>query len=306
MAEQSKIAWTHSTFNPWLGCQKVGPGCDNCYAETLDRNRFSKTMGGATKEHPIIHWGPGAPRHRTSVSNWQQPLRWNKKAKESGPWRVFCASLADVFDNEVDPSWRRDLFNLIEETPALTWLLLTKRIGNVSRMVEVGAPFGRLARNVWLGATIVNQDEWNRDRQKLFEVDAAIRFVSYEPACGLIDFGKRLPDWIIVGGESGPKARPFNAEWARLTVKQCRNAGVAPFVKQMGAFVIDRNDAGFDGCEPESWPLRPDGCDPELDFYPFGYEDHAQGSPCRINLMDRAGADPAEWPEDLRVQEFPA
>jgi protein gp37 len=302
MAEQSAIAWTHSTFNPWIGCTKVGPGCENCYAETLDRNRYSKTLGGGTKQFPIAHWGPGAPRHRTKT--WGDPLVWNRKAAASGqPWRVFCASLADVFDNEVDEEWRADLFRLIGQTPNLTWLLLTKRIGNAAKMLPwTDTPWA----NVWIGATIVNQEEWDRDREKLLSLPAAVRFVSYEPAIGPIRWGRPMPDWIIVGGESGAHARAFRAEWARDTVRQCRAAKVAPFVKQMGARVLDRNDAGFDGCEPWAWPLNADGSDREIDDCPHGYVEQAQGADCRVILKDRAGADPAEWPVDLRVQEFPA
>ncbi|MGF6547187.1 protein gp37 [Paraburkholderia youngii] len=130
MSQNSKIEWTDHTFNSWEGCQKVGPGCDHCYAET----RNARFAGGTP-----INWGPGAPRRRTSAANWRKPLQWNAQhdeffAKHGRRQRVFCASLADVFDNEVDPLWRRDLFELIERTPDLDWLLLTKRIGNVSDM----------------------------------------------------------------------------------------------------------------------------------------------------------------------------
>jgi protein gp37 len=249
MGELSAIAWTRSTFNPWIGCTKVGPGCDNCYAENLDSR---KRWGG------ITHWGPGVARHRTSASNWKQPLAWNRKAAESGePWRVFCASLADVFDNEAPDQWRVDLWSLVSQTPALTWLLLTKRIGLAPKAWPP---------NVWIGATIVNQEEWDRDRNKLLDISASVRFVSYEPAIGPIDFGQQMPEWVIVGGESGSKARMFNVEWARSTIKQCRDAGVACFVKQMGAATY--------GLGNGKW-------------------------------TDRAGADPNEWPADLRVQEFP-
>jgi protein gp37 len=271
MAEATGIAWTRSTFNPWIGCTKVGPGCDHCYAEALDKRHRWK---GAT------HWGPGVERMRTAPSNWEKPLGWNRKALEEwrtgvvpiniatgmptwsgrpGFWPVFCASLADVFDNEVPESWRHDLWTLIGSTPALTWLLLTKRIGNAQRML----PYERLP-NVWLGATIVNQEEADRDVPKLLATPAAVRFVSYEPALGPVDWAMYPGiDWIIVGGEStqGAKARTFNLQWALNTIKQAEVIGAAPFVKQLGSL---------------------------------------QG------LKDRAGADPAEWPADLRVQEFPA
>src|SRR5262245_17039849 len=152
MGEKTGIAWCDSTFNPWIGCTKVGPGCDHCYAETLDKRH---RWGGKT------HWGPGVSRHRTA--NWTAPRRWNEKAAERGkPWRVFCASLADVFDNEVPDQWRDDLFDLIDDTRALTWLLLTKRIGNADRMLPAYIP-----PNLWIGATVVNQEEADRDIPKL-------------------------------------------------------------------------------------------------------------------------------------------
>ena len=126
MAENSKIGWCDHTFNGWIGCTKVDPGCDHCYAEARDK-RFSKG----------IHWGPGALRHRTSAANWKKPLQWNWAAKTQGiRYKVFCASLSDVFDNEVDPEWRSDLFELIRKTPHLDWLLLTKRIGNVLDIIN--------------------------------------------------------------------------------------------------------------------------------------------------------------------------
>ena len=284
-----------------------------------------------------IQWGAGQPRRRTSGANWRQPLRWNAQAAKTGErWLVFCSSLADVFDNEVPPEWRMDLFTLIAKTPHLTWLLLTKRIGNVASMATGdGLMFEMLATRVWLGITVVNQDEADRDIPKLLAVPAAKRFVSYEPALGPVDFvsacnqecphesGYMEPDtgawicnecenttempgldWIIVGGESdqpGMRARPFDIAWARSTVEQCRAAGVPVFMKQAGSFVVDRNDAGFDGCDPYSWP---DGTDDKVIHDPFGIVERWQGATIRVKLNDRAGADPAEWPEDLRVREF--
>ena len=216
------------------------------------------------------------PRMRTSASNWQKPLAWNRAREKDGKThRVFCASLADVFDNEVPEAWRADLWRLIRATPALTWLLLTKRIGNVAKM----HPGGHY-ENVWIGATIVNADEAERDVPKLLAVEGvAVRFVSYEPALGPVDW-RRYPgiDWIIVGGEStqGAKARPFDITAARSTITQCREINAAPFVKQLGSAPI--------------WSHRI-GNSQAIDT---------------IHFRDRAGAEPAEWPADLRVQEFPS
>lgn len=262
----SGIQWTDHTFNPWIGCTKVSPGCDHCYAETW-ANRFGTAI-----------WGSGQPRHLTSASSWNLPRKWNREAEQRGiRYRVFCASLADVFDNEVDPAWRERLWGLIRETPHLDWLLLTKRIGNVQKMLpddwddewRDGYP------NVWLGITVVNQEEADRDIPKLRRVAASRRFLSIEPLLGSVDL--RFPTnrevheaaagmnldrlffsfngieaeaktgdgihWVIVGGESGPNARPMHPDWARSLRDQCRDAGAAFHFKQWGEWqvVYDRD-----------------------------------------------------------------
>lgn len=260
MSENSNIEWTDHTFNPWEGCQKVGPGCDHCYAET----RNARFAGGIA-----INWGPGAPRRRTSASNWELPKRWNAQAgafmsQHGRRQRVFCASLADVFDNAVDPQWREDLFQLIAATPNLDWLLLTKRIGNVGNMLPVPFDFAKQYPNVWLGATITSQAEADRDIPKLLALDARVRFLSMEPLLGSVDLGLQCEnwtndivmdpetgarecckacdytgisnniDWVIVGGESGPGARPMHPAWARDLRDQCAAAGVPFLFKQWG------------------------------------------------------------------------
>jgi len=252
MAENSKIEWTHHTFNPWIGCQKVGPGCDNCYAEA--QNDFRKWNGAG--------WGAHAPRKRTSTSYWRQPLKWDRDAAASGERRrVFCASLADVFDNHASilPEWRADLWALIAVTPNLDWMLLTKRPGNIGNMLPVPFDFEKQYPNVWLGCTIVNQDEADRDIPKLLAVPAKVRFLSMEPLLGPVSLrwlaawpenapttamspsgatsdldGLRCLDLVIVGGESGPYARPMHPDWARSLRDQCVSAGVAFHFKQWG------------------------------------------------------------------------
>ena len=261
MSENSKIEWTDHTFNPWEGCQKVSPGCDHCYAET----RNARFAGGRA-----VNWGPGAPRRRTSPANWRKPLAWNAAHAEflgqhGRRQRVFCASLADVFDNAVDPAWRADLFALIAATPNLDWLLLTKRIGNVERMLgdirhgadeELSVLDMMPLPNVWLGASIVNQAEADRDIPKLLAVPARVRFLSMEPLLGPVDFyassaawfergdapwvnGPILQGihWVIAGGESGPGARPVHPDWARSLRDQCAAAGVPFLFKQWGEWV---------------------------------------------------------------------
>jgi protein gp37 len=273
MASATKIEWCDSTMNPWLGCTKVGPGCDNCYAEaTLDHRLH------------LVNWGAGQPRKHTAHAYWQQPLKWNETPFfqcASCGWRgtdrdrlksfalhgrcckqmslrparrrVFCASLADVFDNQVPVHWRRELFDLIELTPGLDWLLLTKRIGNVVDMVREARSWDWMLgrRNVWLGATIVNQEEADRDIPKLLETPAHVRFLSCEPLLGpmtlnpwlLSEHGRRAIgapsgiDWVIVGGESGPNARPMHPQWARDIRDQCDAAGVPMLYKQHGEWL---------------------------------------------------------------------
>jgi protein gp37 len=269
MSENTKIEWADHTFNPWEGCQKVGPGCDHCYAEA----RNARFGGGEA-----VNWGPGAPRRRTSEANWRKPLQWNAQAEREGRrFRVFCASLADVFDNEVPPQWRDDLWALIAATPRLDWLLLTKRIGNARGMLPVTWVIGdtRPWPNVWIGATVVNQEEADRDIPKLLALPAQVRFLSIEPMLGPVDVSRYLwpthwrwdarfktPDeakaagayaerkrqallgahvplvhWVICGGESGRNARPMHPDWARSLRDQCAEAGVPFLFKQHGEWI---------------------------------------------------------------------
>jgi protein gp37 len=278
MSEQTGIEWCDSTFNPWIGCTKVGPGCDHCYAEQRMDTRLKK-----------VNWGAGQPRKRTSAANWRLPIKWNsapfyecpdcgmrgdaktmgddpKECKHLNAYparrRVFCASLADVFDNEVDPQWRHDLFALIQATPNMDWLILTKRIGNVNKLVDRSA--FDACPNIWLGATIVNQEEADRDIPKLLDTPASVRFLSMEPLLGPVDLtkigngimtmnvlatlqgeyaglpqGKSQVDWVIVGGESGQGARPMHTDWVRSLRDQCAAAGVPYLFKQWGEWVGD-------------------------------------------------------------------
>lgn len=201
MAEATKIEWCDSTFNPWTGCTKVSPGCGHCYAES-----WAKRSG-------IVQWGPHAVRHRTSASNWQAPLHWDKhhdafQALHGRRRRVFCASLADVFDNAVPHDWRRDLFELIGRTQHLDWLLLTKRIGNAREMLNavvddlscgINTWDERPWPGVWIGATVVNQLEADRDIPKLLQVPARVRFLSIEPMLGSVNIRGYLMDGVDPG-----------------------------------------------------------------------------------------------------------
>lgn len=320
MGERSKIAWTDDTFNPWIGCEPVSAGCANCYAATQ-----------------VKRWGGDfSKRQRTSAENWRLPLRWNKK-----PWvcktcgnaihkatddmaavicecgsnvwhrrRVFCGSLCDWLDDKVPVEWLADLLDTIGICQDLTWMLLTKRPENFTRRLKLAGDTCKTNivelilrgyfKNVWIGATVENQEvAWERI-PALVNIPAAKRFLSIEPLLGPVDLelqhgcrscnhpgnivvayneqgqcsqcnGTRQEpsgiDWVITGGESGPKARTCSVEWIRSIVGQCKSAGVSCFVKQLGSRF--RYQLGND------------------------------------TAHDSKGADPSEWPEDLRVQQWP-
>ncbi|MCW5320572.1 phage Gp37/Gp68 family protein [Verminephrobacter aporrectodeae subsp. tuberculatae] len=267
MAKDTKIEWAHHTFNPWLGCTKVSPACDHCYAEA-----WAKRSG-------MVQWGAHTERRRTSEHTWTQPIKWNAEAESLGVRaRVFCASLADVFDNAVPTTWRMALFDLIARTPHIDWMLLTKRIGNVRKMCADDRPmFDMIRKRVWLGATVCNQEEANRDIPRLLAAPARQRFLSVEPLLGSVDVfsgitGELLHtsgddydpgaiDWVIVGGESGPGARPMHPAWVRSLRDQCRAAGVPFFFKQHGEWLatefIDDGTATIAGRRIAY--VRPDG-----------------------------------------------
>lgn len=339
MAETTGIAWTDATFNPWRGCTKVSAGCANCYADTMSK-RNPGTLGV---------WGPNGTRVVAAESYWREPVKWNAAAEKAGERRrVFCASLADVFEDwdghvyqttgrplyisktggwlidAIGPSQhsklarlddvRRRLFALIDATPNLDWLLLTKRPENICKYwYPIITPEGvndhvtLLRPNVWLGTSVEDQANADKRIPKLLECRnlAPVLFLSAEPLLGPIDLTNvgtyddrplcslsRHPcvdpqpqrhepnsiDWVIVGGESGHGARPCNLAWIRSLRDQCKAAGVACFIKQLG-----------------SQPL--------ITFEP-GQRATVEG--VLSKLTDRKGGNIEEWPEDLRVREFPS
>ena len=225
MGENSKIQWTDNTFNPWVGCTRVSPACDNCYAAN---GIFAKFNG--------VEWGKGTPRHLTGDDNWKKPVSWNRKAAKEGIHRkVFCASLADVFEDHPDlPPWRERLWALIDDTPNLDWLLLTKRPGNIPKMM----PEGGFGPNVWLGTTVESQEFAKGRIKQLLRVPAAVHFLSCEPLLGPLDLREWLStgrlDWVIAGGESGPHARPTDPQWFESLRDQCTHYGVKFHFKQWG------------------------------------------------------------------------
>ena len=223
MAENSKIEWTHHTFNPWWGCIKVSPACKHCYAESWAR-RWGNDL-----------WGAKSERRFFTDKHWQDPIKWNIQAEQAGErQRVFCASMADVFEvrNDLDES-RERLWKLIDDTPHLDWLLLTKRIEAVNDI----APWGEdWPENVWLGTTIENQKYAELRLPHLVKSSAKTKFVSCEPLLGELEISDYLRDidWAIAGGESGPSARPMDPAWARSLRDQCLKANTAFHFKQWG------------------------------------------------------------------------
>jgi protein gp37 len=230
MAENTSIEWTDHTFNPWWGCTKVSPGCKHCYAETMAR-RFGGDI-----------WGPGRSRRTFGDEHWQQPLRWERRAVASGRrLRVFCASMADVFEAGAPASQRERLWHTIEATPHLDWQILTKRPEAITDHLPrewIASP----RANVWLGTSVEDQTRASR-AETLASVPAKVRFLSVEPLIGPVP---ELPlagiDWVIVGGESGPRSRPMDSSWVLDIYAQCRAAHVPFFFKQWGG--RDKKAAG--------------------------------------------------------------
>ncbi len=300
--KNSNIEWTHHTFNPWRGCTKVSPGCQNCYAEALSK-RNPATLGV---------WGDSGTRVLASEAYWKEPLKWDREAKAAGERRrVFCASLADVFEDRPEMRlWRERLWALIRRCPDLDWLLLTKRPEGFKTMLpwsKAGSAVeheGVVWPHVWLGVSVEDQQRADERIPHLLSTPAAVRFLSCEPLLGPVDLKFKGPwdppgycraeriNWVIVGGESGPQARPCGVEWMRGVLRQCQAARVACFVKQLGSrpLVTSNDDLGqfrnVVGRKNNYGPVE-------------------KGEEPVVRLKDRKGGDIEEFPVDLRVREFP-
>jgi protein gp37 len=273
MGADAKIQWTHHTFNPWWGCTKVSPGCNNCYAEAFDHR-----LGGK-------HWGKGAERRVFGEKHWSEPRKWDRAAREVGErHRVFCASMADWADAEAPEGQRERLWALIRETPNLDWLLLTKRHARIRACLP--PDWGGGYPNVWLGVSVDDKAHGLPRIDVLRAVPARVRFLSVEPLLeGLGQIDLSGIHWVIIGGESGHGARAFHLSWARSIIQHARAAGTAIFMKQLGGGAV-RGDTASDHRYPHNFGT----------FY---------GDNLRLVIRDPKGGDWAEWPEDLRVREFP-
>ena len=334
MSEKTKIAWTDSTVNFFSGCTKVSPGCANCYAEALSNRKLGH----------IGKWGKGAPRQLHESAFKLAFNKLNKKpwlcdiCGASNPYefgecdhgrttshrrRIFSLSLGDWLDDEVPIEWLARMLDTIRQCDQVTWILCTKRpenffnrLGHILASANEDAFYsnneqrGKLGiwlddwlikskrpSNIILLISVENQEQADKRIPELLKIPAACRGLSLEPLLGPVDILKswkpaslpqnaragkviKLSDqihWLIIGGESGPHARPCNVEWIRSLVEQGRTAGVATFVKQLGAHP-------YNGGKDDVYAI----CAGTAIFY-----------------KDKKGGDPAEWPEDLRIQEFP-
>lgn len=340
MADKSSIEWTDATWNPVRGCSRISPGCGGanhqggCYAEKIAA-RFSgpgQPFEGFAKRTP--HGGAWTGKMAVVWDQVDQPIRWRK------PRRIFANSMSDLFHPALDHDDVAIIYGTAIAAVHLrkhTIQILTKRadvmrerlndkhfweVANACAehlVLEHTDPLNRRSDDaratcdnygpdspppgIWLGVSVESL-EYKRRIDDLKATPAAIRFLSCEPLLedlGALDLAGIHQ--VIVGGESGPRSRPFWAPWARSILRQCRRQRVACFIKQMGANVTDRNDAGFDGCE-NGWELEDEVDQVEHDIN--GYREEYQGAPVRIRLKDKKGGDMAEWPADLRVREFPA
>lgn len=297
MGDKTKIQWTDASWNPVRGCARVSAGCEHCYAETVAR-RFSGE--GQPYEGLINRHGAWNGEIKLVPEKLEEPLRWKR------PRRVFVNSMSDLFHANIPGQYRDRVFAVMRETPQHTYQILTKRPQLMRYYIQAwGLAPGRRwpLPNVWLGVSVEDQQSAVDRILNLLRTPAAVRFVSYEPALGPLhlhhvracrrsESGTWI-DWLIVGGESGPGARPCKVQWVRDVVRDCDDQGVACFVKQMGAVVVDRQDR-IAGRYDDEWPVNT----------PVNTSVRIDGQ-IRMVLNARKGDDPSEWPPALRVRQYP-
>lgn len=242
MGDTTGISWTDHTFNSWWGCTKIAPGCDNCYAATLD----ARTGGD--------YWDPKKAPRRTKQPNWKKVLKWNEQAEiENRRHKVFCGSMMDWCDNAVPDEWRDDLWELIRATPHLDWQLLTKRATRIEACLP--ADWGDGYPNVWLGVTVEDMEFGYPRINALRRIPAAVRFISAEPLLSyLFEVDLSGIDWVIIGGESGPGYRPMNPEWASHLRFLCAVQAIPVWFKQWGGNTADKGGCQIWGREIKEFP----------------------------------------------------
>jgi protein gp37 len=256
MGEKTSIGWCDHTFNPWIGCERVSPECDHCYADAGSRRLAGKTR--------LKLWDEGSSRYLTSEGYWAEPFRWNRAAERAGTRaRVFCASYGDVFERRPElVAPRRRLQGVIEATPWLDWLLLSKRPENMVELASAAWP-NHWPDNVWAGATAGLRRTLVERAGFLERVPARLRFLSMEPLLERVDVAQpfwwherrwRGFDWVIVGSESGAHAREMDPAWAAAIVAACRAQAVPVFVKQL-LTPLGKAHGDRKGEDPRYWPL---------------------------------------------------
>lgn len=323
----TNIEWTDATWNPVRGCTVVSEGCRNCYA-MKQAHRFS---GPGQPYEGLTEIGNHGPRWNGNIRLVPEvldaPTRWKK------PRRIFVNSMSDLFHEDVPTRFIARVFEVMAACPQHTFQILTKRPERIDSVLygEEGAFYlggGDYLPSVWIGVSVENQQTADERIPLLLSIPAAVRWVSAEPLLGPTDLTNltvrtatgieqwdaldrveaadaepgspnTVLDWVVLGGESGPQARSCNVHWIRSLLRQCRTANVSCFVKQLGSCVVDRNDAGFKGDTDGSWPM-------DTRFEQEWSEQHYQGTLGQVRLRDRKGGDPSEWPEDLRVREYPS
>ena len=298
MGKTTSIAWTDKTWNPWQGCHKVSAGCANCYMHR-EKKRYGQDPGTVVRSKP---------------PTFNAPKKW------ADPALVFTCSWSDFFIAEADP-WRDEAWEIIRATPHLTYQILTKRPERIARCLPAG--WGDGWPNVWIGVSVEDQAAADERIPHLLAAVGAHKFLSVEPLLGPVNLetafavcdrdgeslgprcnrdGSPAIGWCIVGGEGGPGARPCDVAWIRSLLAQCREAGTAAFVKQLGAHALtgyydhafrDLYEAGgFEWPDPEGW----------------GERDGQPGPGSQVRLQskgDPKNSDPANWPADIRVREMP-
>lgn len=260
MADRTRIAWTDATWNPVTGCTPISAGCANCYARRMSRR--------------LRYAGVDRYRHEFKPTFHQralgEPLKWRK------PRRVFVCSMGDLFHEGIETRYIAAIFATMNNCPRHTFQLLTKRPERYKEIQGELIDLDHPPANIWLGTSCEDQVAFDVRTEDLYGCPAAVRWVSLEPLLGPIDLADAIGwlNWVVVGGETGPGARPCHVRCVREIVEQCAAAGVPCFVKQLGAYAV--LDARYE-----------------------------RGLPGSRRLRDRRGADPEEWPDDLVVRQFP-
>lgn len=336
----TSIQWTDRSINPIRArdvdsgavghyCEKIAPGCANCYSSNFQKRFHMRPF-------------PGVGRKPDNTELFLDESKLNEVRRRKIPTKWFWCDMTDLFGEWVKPEWIAACFRTMDDTPWHTHQILTKRIERVrgawtppNKPRKPGEGISICRENVWLGTSISDQRTAEKSVPELLKCRelAPVLFLSIEPLLGPVDLTRvgnhdgtlanrfdgnclyvgdiggaeyswtprNFLRWVIVGGESGPNARPCRPEWIRSIVQQCKDAGVPCFVKQMGGNVVTRNDMVEDAFNSgdTGWP------EPQVEYDIHGYREEYQGADCRIHLRDKKGGDPAEWPEDLRVRQFP-